>query len=126
VVGTTSVLDQSHLSTNNEFGAPLFESVAYQFSVLVYRGQVECAGKLAAVQDVIQSEKPAHTLHHVCVVEPLMRVGFQSRVGIDTVIAGPPLPTRLGEVDSASTALVLAGEPSGTIGTSRVGENTWL
>jgi phage tail-like protein len=126
VIGSTSVLDQAHLITQNELGAPLFEAVAYQFSVLVYSGEIQCGGKLAAVQAVVENEKPAHTLYHLCVVEPQMRVGFQSRLGIDTVVAGPAGPSRLGVADTATPALVLAGEPPGSIGHSRVGESTRL
>ena len=61
VVGTTATLDQSHLVTNEDFGVPLFEDVAHQFSVQVYRGQVQCAETLPQVRAVIEREKPAHT-----------------------------------------------------------------
>jgi phage tail-like protein len=126
VVGTTSVLDQSTLITDDQLGAPLFDAFAYRFSVLVYRGEIECAGQLAAVTSVVESGKPAHTPSHLCVVGPKMRVGFQARLGIDTVVAGPPQPTRLGIADGSTQGFVLAGERPGIIGQSRVGENTWL
>jgi phage tail-like protein len=126
VIGSTSVLDQSRLIGDDQLGAPLFDALAYQFSVLVYRGDVECAEKLAAVKAAIEIEKPAHTLYRLCIVEPEMRVGFQSRLGIDTVVAGPPQATRLGVDGGGMPGLVLGGEPAGTIGRSRVGENTWL
>jgi phage tail-like protein len=122
VLGSTATLDQSHLITNEQFGAPLFEDVAHQFSVQVYRGQLKCPETLSEVHAVIQREKPAHTDYHLCVIEPRMRVGFQARVGIDAVVSGPPEAMRLGEVDAAGKGIVLGGEPAGRVGVeSRVG-----
>jgi phage tail-like protein len=122
VLGTTATLDQSHLITNEEFGAPLFEDVAHQFSVQVYRGQMKCPETLSEVHAVIQRDKPAHTDYHLCIIEPRMRVGFQARVGIDTVVSGPPQAAGLGEVDAGGRGLVLGGEPTGRVGVeSRVG-----
>jgi hypothetical protein len=46
-----------------------------------------------------------------------MRLGFQARLGIDTVIAGPAVPTRLGD----GPELVLGGDPPGRMGESRLG-----
>jgi hypothetical protein len=125
VVGTTATLDASHLITNEEFGAPLFEDVAHQFSVQVYRGQMRCAETLPQVQAVIEREKPAHTAYHLCIVEPRMRVGFQARIGIDAVIAGPPVASTLGEETVLNAEAALGGQPSGRIGErSRIGQTT--
>jgi len=124
VVGTTAALDQSHLITQEEFGAPLFDDVAHRFSVRLYRGGsfgVETVEKARAVLD---REKPAHTDYHLCVVEPNLRIGFQSRVGIDTIVAGSVQPTSLG---LAEAGLVLGGEPAGRIGQrSSIGQTTRL
>jgi phage tail-like protein len=124
VVGATATLDQSHLISNAELGAPLFSDVAHQFTVQVYRGQLSSAEALARVREVIRREKPAHTAYHLCVIEPRLRVGYQARVGIDTVVAGPPAPVGLGD----ERGVVLAGQPAARIGqattvgiTTRVG-----
>jgi phage tail-like protein len=125
VVGTTAVLDQSHLISNEEFGAPLFDEVAHQFSVNVYEGDVCCPETTEEIRAVLEREKPAHTTYHLCVIKPQMRVGFQARLGIDSVVAGPPRPTPLNDDDSASTELVLGGSPRGRLGNrSRVGQTT--
>jgi len=121
VVGTSCDLDQSHLITDDDFGAPLFTDVAYQFSVGVYRGQVMCADALARVQSVIENQKPAHTTYRLCVIEPRFRVGFQSRVGVDTVVAGTPRSLSLGSGQGLGTETVLAGE-----GVSQLGKETRL
>ena len=122
VVGTTAILDQSHLIPGEEFGAPLFTDVAHQFSVLTYRGELKCHETLVRVRAVIEREKPAHTHYHLCIVEPRMRVGFQARVGIDAVVAGPPPAVKLGEVPGFGPYLALGGRPPARLGDqSRVG-----
>jgi hypothetical protein len=90
VLDTTAVLDQSHLVANEDFGAALFDDVAHQFTVTVYRGAQFSADRLDLVRQVIDREKPAHTQYQVCVVEPLMRVGVQARVGIDSIVGVAP------------------------------------
>ena len=37
----------------------------------------------------MDAEKPAHLDYHLCVVEANARVGFQARVGVDAIVAGP-------------------------------------
>lgn len=88
VVGTTATLDQSHLITDEEFGAPLFEAYAHQFSVQIYLNESISNEKLNKIRELIDREKPAHTIYHLCVIKPRMRVGFQSRIGIDTIVGG--------------------------------------
>jgi phage tail-like protein len=126
VVGTSAVLDQSHLITVDEFGAPLFSDVAYQFSVLVYRGQVMCADVLPRVRALIEQEKPAHTTYQLCIVEPRMRVGFESRLGIDSVVGGPSRSLSLGDAQALGEDTVLGGAVATRVGHSRLGQSTRL
>lgn len=126
VVGTTATLDQSHLIRQEEFGSPLFEEMAHQFSVQIYQAQIRTEADLDRIRAVIDREKPIHTTYQISLIAPQMRVGFQSRVGIDTVVAGQPLPTRL-ESAAAQTGLILDGEPPGEIGnSSQIGRTTRL
>ena len=104
---------------------PLFDDVAHQFSVQVYRGQLQCAETLPQVHAVIEREKPAHTSYHLCILEPRMRVGFQARVGIDTIVAGAPAPSTLGDQMVLGADTALGGQPAGRIGErSQVGVTT--
>lgn len=122
VVGTSAVLDQSQLITDEQFGSPLFTDVAYQFSVQVYRSAVMDAGAIAGIRAVIDQEKPAHTSYQLGIIDPLFRVGFQGRVGIDTVVAGPPRSLSLGTGQAFGEDTVLAGPAPSLVGTdSRVG-----
>jgi phage tail-like protein len=116
VVGATATLDQSHLISNAEFGAPLFSDVADRFTVQLYRGQLNCPETLDRVREVIIREKPAHTTYDLCVIEPSLRIGYQARVGIDAVVAGPPEPTGIGDERGA----VLGGQPAARIGAGNI------
>ena len=124
VVGATAVLDHSRLLNAEDFGLPLFDEVAHRFCVYVYSGI--SAGQKQAVAAVLDREKPAHTSCHLCTIEPRMRVGFQSRVGIDTVVAGPLEPSPLGDPESAD-GLVLGRENRLKVGVhSRIGDGLHL
>jgi len=127
VVGASADLDQSHLITDEDLGAPLFSDVAFQFCVAVYRSQVMCTGAVARIRAIVDQEKPAHTAYQLCVIDPLFRVGFQSRVGIDTVVGGPPRSLALGTGQHLGPDAALAGPPPSLIGAgSRLGINTRL
>lgn len=127
VVGTTALLDESHLIADEEYGMPLFEDVAHQCTVQMYRGRSYSDHTRDEVRAVLDAEKPAHTAYHLCVVEPRMRVGFQARLGIDSVVAGPLAPTLPAPTYAAGPDLVLGGEPAGRIGErSEVGRTTRL
>jgi phage tail-like protein len=122
VVGSTAILDQSHLLESNAYGMPLFEEVAHQFTVQIYRSHVECAGKLDQVKAIIEREAPAHTMYQICVVDPGVRIGYQCRLGVDTVVGAGHIPSRLGE-----GRLVLGGQSRGEIGLrSHLGVDTRL
>lgn len=122
VVGNSAVLDRSQLITDGQFGSPLFTDVAYQFSVQVCRSEVMAPGAIAAIRSIVDQEKPAHTSYQLCIIDPLFRVGFQGRVGIDTVVAGPPRSLLLGTGQALGEETVLAGPPPSLLGTeSRLG-----
>jgi phage tail-like protein len=127
VVGTSADLDQSHLIMDEDFGAPLFTDVAYQFRVQVYRSQAALPEALHKIRAVLESEKPAHTTYELCIVDPMFRVGFQSRVGIDTVVSGPPRSLSLGSDQALGINTALAGNPANRLGEeSRLGISTRL
>jgi phage tail-like protein len=116
VVGTSTVLDESHLIADEDFGSPLFSDVAYQFCVELYRSQVMCPEAMTRVRTIIEQEKPAHTACHLCVIDPKFRVGFQSRVGIDSVVAGPPRSLALGTGQALGVDSALAGAAPSLLG----------
>ncbi|MFO7683830.1 MAG: phage tail protein [Chloroflexota bacterium] len=88
VVGNSATLDQSHLITEEAYGAPLFDELAHRFCVQIYASDLAVAGTEDRVHDIVDREKPAHTSYHLCLIEANMRVGFQARLGIDTIVSG--------------------------------------
>lgn len=82
-------------------GAPeveLYRAFAHRFNVLVYLAdRCDTDSVLPVVDRIIETNKPAHTVHTLTPVYPEARVGEQSTVGIDFVIGGRrPGQLRLG------------------------------
>jgi len=112
------VVAESRPQGLEDFGEPLFDDEAHLFSVLVPAGQVVGTSEREQLRAVIDAEKPAHTDYHLCLIEARMRVGFQARIGIDSIVAGPPEPLAL---DASRLGLdAFVGEICGARG-SRVG-----
>ncbi len=127
IVGATATLGGSHLIAGDQAGEPLFTDVAHQFAVLMYRGAAYSVAAEAAVRAVIAREQPAHTTYQLCVVEPAMRLGWQARIGIDSIVAGRAPITPLGEAAPLGAGMAIGGSPSGRIGQhSRIGRSTRL
>ncbi len=128
ILGSSAILDQSQLITRDGYGTPLFEATAHQFSVRLFPRQLSGIDQLDDIREVIEREKPAHTLYHLCVVEPRLRVGYQARLGVDSVVGGDlPEPSSLGGSAPDGASLVLGGAPAGRLGaSSHVGTQTWL
>jgi phage tail-like protein len=66
-------------------GTELFDEWAHRITVLVPGGTVATTDR-RLVGDLVEQEKPAHVICHLCFVEPGLRVGVQARLGIDAVV----------------------------------------
>lgn len=107
-----------------DLGEPLFSDTAFRFTVLIPAGQIRKPDMRQALSDTIESEKPAHTDFHLCFVEADMRVGFQSRIGIDSIVADPPEPLALSGSWLGLDSFL--GADAGDDGAGRVGANARL
>ncbi len=125
VLGMTATLDHSYLITDAQFGEPLFEGAAWQFIVEVYRGEVSSEARLQTVKEIIEREKPAHTMYRLVVLDSMMRAGAQARAGVDTLVGGTGGPTALGQ-GGDGFGLRLGGPLPPRIGASRLGEELKL
>lgn len=124
VLGSTAQLDHSWLITDAQFGEPVFAGVSNQFLVEVHAGEVNTEERRQLVTRIIDREKPAHTMYRLIVTDPSMRTGFQSRIGVDTVVSGPSGPTPLGQ--EGGNGLRLGGSFSLRLGSSRLGDDLKL
>ncbi len=122
VLGSTAHLDHSYLITDAQFGEPVFTGAAFQFLVEVYRAEVKTEARVQLVKEIIEREKPAHTMYRLTMIESKMRAGFQSRIGVDTIVSGPAGPTALGR----GGGLRLGGPLPLRLGTSRLGQDLKL
>jgi phage tail-like protein len=105
VVGTTADVDRSHLIHDADVGWPLYSDVAHRFCVHVAATALASERRSSLVA-AIETEKPAHTVAHLCIVEPRTSIGFQCRVGIDMVVGGDAPTLRLGGPLDGSSALL--------------------
>ena len=127
VLGSTAIVDHSHLIGEEHRGAPAFDDVAHHFTVQVYASEARNAAGVARIRALLDHEKPAHTTYHLCPIEPRMRVGCQARLGIDAVVGGPPRAAPLGDGWTLGEDAVLGEGPArrragGVVGeTARVG-----
>ena len=123
-----AVVGQARPQTTEAFGEPLSDDYAHLFTVFVPASQVPTTAQRQALRELIESEKPAHTDYSLCLIEPRMRVGVQSRLGIDSIVGGPPTPWVLDQVRLGLDSYVAEPEPGKIkmrVGqTAHVGMNT--
>jgi phage tail-like protein len=67
-----------------------FAEYAHRFRVFVPAVWVRTAEDERMVRRAVDAEKPAHTAYDLCLVAPRFRIGVQSRIGLDTIIAATP------------------------------------
>ena len=87
-------------------------------------------GALAAIRQVVELAKPAHTEAAIAVVEPRFRIGLQSFLGLDTVVGRYPDAVVEGEARVGYDSVLgpspdEAQPPTIRVGIrSRIGSNT--
>jgi phage tail-like protein len=69
--------------------AELLARYAHRFSVSLPAAWVKSEAAERMLRRAIDGERPAHVAYDLCLVEPRLRVGVQSALGVDSVIAGP-------------------------------------
>jgi phage tail-like protein len=82
---------------HEDFGSVLFDDHAHRITVIIPAGQAQDPALRDLIREVVATEIPAHVTCEVCFVEPRLRIGLQSRIGIETVVAGEGAPLRLSE-----------------------------
>jgi phage tail-like protein len=120
----------------------VFHQYAHRFRVFLPAAWVRTAEAERMIHRALDAEKPAHTQYDLCLVEPRVRVGLQSTVGLDTIIGGYPVARLACAQDSDAAPsqaprhrlgydTILAGQPAAAGGTqlrpaTRVGIDTIL
>jgi phage tail-like protein len=103
-----------------------FHVYAHRFTVFVPASAGKTPERRRALERVIARERPAHTEAHVEYVEARFRIGFQSMIGLDSVVARlPDEGVSLGETP-LGPASVLVGDPAPLVDASRIGTTAVL
>lgn len=129
---TAQVKQTQLLTTQDPFRDP-FHVYAHKFSAFVPACYGRSDSLRKGLENLLNAERPAHTQHQLIFVEPRFRIGFQSMIGLDSVVGRYPTGgvtlnrTPLG-VDSVLTSPPeKQGGPSFEVGSqSRVGTTTKL
>lgn len=90
----------------------IFHEHAHRFEVVLPAAWVRSENDKSMIRRAIRSVAPAHTCHDLCLVEPRLRIGLQSTVGIDTIVACHPVARLADDPDTA----VSNGPPSEPLG----------
>lgn len=105
---------------------------ANQFSIFVPARCRTQGGARKALENLVRTEAPAGTRGYLHFVEPRFRIGIQSMLGFDSVVAGLPQGVTLGETPLGAASILTApphreGGPAIAIGKQgRVGTTTRL
>jgi hypothetical protein len=79
----------TQLVTSNDPLRDPFHYTAHRFSVFV-PGRIEDSDPLRrSLLNLLRSESPAHVQYQLQFVRPRFRIGFQSTIGLDAVVARP-------------------------------------
>jgi hypothetical protein len=87
-----------------------FREYAHRFRVFVPAAWVRSAEDERMVRRAVDAEKPAHTAYDLCLVEPRFRLGVQSTVGLDTIVAATPVARLACRADRCDTECPHASE----------------
>ncbi len=71
----------------------MFHAHAHRFQVFVPSAWIQSGEDERMLRRALDAEKPAHAAYKLCLVEPRMRVGVQSTVGVDTILGAIPAAT---------------------------------
>jgi phage tail-like protein len=96
-----------------------FHVYAHRFTVFVPASAGATPQRQRSLARLLARERPAHTEAHVEYVHARFRIGFQSMIGLDSVVARAPAGVTLGE--TTLDAAVLSGDDTARIGDRRVG-----
>ena len=101
-LGQTSQLGEARLLPANNPESDLFRMHAHRFRIVVPAGWVSTPAAEASLRKVIETEKPAHTDYELDLVRPRFRIGVQSTVGVNSIVAGSEM-IQIGSDDSGTT-----------------------
>jgi phage tail-like protein len=125
-------LDRKRLLTIQDPYRDPFHYYAHKFTVFVPASIEKSEGQRKALENLLQTQRPAHTVSHVEFVKPRFRIGVQSMIGLDSVVGRYPEGVTLNQSALGGASVLTAPPykqcgPALEIGTrSRIGTTTKL
>ncbi len=125
-------LSRSQLRTTQTPLQDPFNFYAHKFTVFVPACYRASESNRKSLENLLRNSRPATTLAQVQFVEPRFRIGFQSMIGFDSVIARYPAGVTLDQTTLGGASVLTLppnkqGPPSMEIGTqARIGSTTKL
>jgi len=100
---------QTQLITMQDPFRDPFHFYAHKFSVFVPASYGRSDAHRKALESLLNAQRPAHTLAQLVFVEPCFRIGFQSMIGLDSVIGRYPEGVTLSATPLGKASVL--GEP---------------
>jgi phage tail-like protein len=128
----TAQVDRTQLLTTQDPLRDPFHVYAHKFTVFVPASCRASDASRKALENLLRSAQPAATRAHIEYVEPRFRIGFQSTIGFDSVVARYPAGVTLNETPLGRSSVLTEpphkqGGPSLEIGKqARIGATTKL
>jgi phage tail-like protein len=119
------------LTAQDPFRDP-FHVYAHKFTVFVPAAIAKSDRQRKSLETLLKTERPAHTVSQVEFVSPRFRIGVQSMIGFDSVVARYPSGVTLNESPLGHASVLTApphkqGKPTLEIGSqARIGTTTRL
>lgn len=86
---------------------PSADEITHHFTVVLPGMMADSAAALATLHRLIEAQKPAHTRYELRLVEPGVRIGCQSTIGVDMLV-GPYPTAALGEIKLSGSSQLQA------------------
>jgi hypothetical protein len=103
-----------------------FHVYAHKFTVFVPGSAGRTQERRRALEHLVAWASPAHAVGTVTYVDPRLRIGVQSSIGLDTVVARLPAGATLGETPLGGASVVDGGEGPRPLADHHLGTTTVL
>jgi phage tail-like protein len=99
------------ITTQDPFRDP-FHVYAHKFSVFVPACYGKSEAQRKALENLLNAERPAHTLYQLQFVAPRFRIGFQSMIGFDAVVGRYPQGVTLNQTPLGQASVLAERSPA--------------
>jgi phage tail-like protein len=105
-LGGRSSIDSFELAAGGDPVRDPFHAQAHRFTVFVPLGGEDGTRRRRAIERIVELAKPAHADADVAFIEPGMRIGTHSFVGVDSAVGRYPQGVRAGEARLDGSAVL--------------------